>query len=199
MKFFPSIRRSLLLLALSISSLPALAQSTALDALSSYYSMRAAFEQETLSSDGFVQEGRGVFTISKNLEASLWEYSSPEPLTYLIRNHQLWLYLHDEQELNIMDISEYDAMGFSMLDRSSMEKAYHVLENSSSTVVLESKEEPITTVTITIRDNMPESLIVQGSSLDTTTIDFLAVEMNVDIDPELFQTREPQGWEVIRQ
>ncbi|UCZ56257.1 outer membrane lipoprotein carrier protein LolA [Desulfurispirillum indicum] len=177
----------------------AAASDTALDILTSYRSLQASFSQQTHSSDGFVQEGRGTFSISKDARSSMWEYTRPERQKYLIRDHTLWLYLYDERELTIMDIGEFESMSFSMLDREAMERIYHVQENTRDTLVLESKEEPVVFITVLLENNLPRTLIYEGASLDITTITFDGVRPNISFPARHFEADTPRGWEVIRQ
>lgn len=176
--------------------------------LSGLHSMRGEFQQMVLDQDGTrLQEASGTLVVARP-NRFRWHTQTPFEQLVVSDGERVWVYDVDLEQVVVRpltgQVSKTPALLFGG-NPQGVGKSFRVerLDGSGDRVTyqLRPRDEQalFSLLEVTFDGRRPVSMRLEDALGQKTTIEFPALELNVEPEPEVFRFTPPEGADVIRQ
>ena len=201
--------RSLLLFALSVASLPVLAQGSSLERFQTYVrttqAARADFDQKVYDRAGkLVQESKGNFAFLRPGRFR-WTYAKPNPQLIVGDGERVWVYDEDLKQVTVRKLAK--ALGSTpaalLAGAADIEKAFDLSDAGDKEGLAwveakpREKEAGFERVRLGLGTSGVEAMELVDNFGQTTKLRFSSIQRNPKLDGSEFRFTPPKGADVL--
>ena len=169
--------------------------------------MRAQFTQTIYDNRGkAIQQSSGSMALMRPGKFR-WEVKKPSPQVVIANNQRLWIYDPDLEQVTIRSLTSEAGEAPALLlshENASLESIYDIQDEHNKqdlhwfTLIPKQKDNSFASVKMGFDANKAlKEMLLQDQIGHSTRVQFVKIEMNSKISPDLFNFKAPAGTDVI--
>lgn len=167
--------------------------------------LQARFEQQVISNDGSVQAGSSGTVWLSRPHLFRWEYGGDFPELVVADGRNIWIYDEMLEQVTVRDQSQLAVNSPLMLltDPSQLDEQFEVRElgDTGELDLLElrarDQESEFERILLGLKDDRLEMMVMEDAFGLRTELQFVAIQRNPGLAPELFIFEPPESADII--